>query len=252
MPPSVEVAATSCCAALVVSLAALADPRTLALALWLGAVVVAWGWAGMLALPAPRGTSVVLLGGSLALVLSALLDTSRPWLTWVPAALAISLIGAFLHQLLRVDGRPRIVELVSSAVLALGLIACSVLFIPLAHTAQGAGLVAATVAGVAASALTDTLGRWPAWRPWLVPLALLAGGAAAVVVAGLVGEPWRALLLAGVVAGAAGHAMRSVLRILPTMAHARPRLVMAVAAMLVTGPIAYVVGLAFLPATGLS
>lgn len=252
MPPSVEVAAISCCAALVVALAAMAGPTTLALALWLIGAVLAWGWAGMLALPAPRGTSAVLLGGALAVVLSAVLDTSRPGLAWVPAALAISLIGAFLHQLLRVDGRPRIVESVSSVVLGLGLITCGVLLVPLAHTELGAGLVAATVAGAAASALTDTLGRWEALRPWLVPLALLSGGAAAVLVASAAGDPWRALLLAGVVAGAASHALRSVLCTLPTMAHARPRLVMAVTALLVAGPVAYGVGWALLPATGLS
>ena len=40
-----------------------------------------------------------------------------------------------------------------------------------------------------------------------------------------------AVVLAGVVAGAASHALRGVLCILPTMAHARPRLVMAVAAL---------------------
>lgn len=251
MPPSVEVAVVSCCAALVVALGAMAGPATLALALWLGGAVLSWGWAGMLALPAPRGTAVVLLGGALALVLSAVLDSSRPGLTWVPAALAVSLIGAFLHQLLRVDGRPRIVESVSSVVLGLGLITGGVLFIPLVHTEQGAVLVAATLAGAAASALTDTLGRWAPLRPWLVPLALLAGGGAAVTVAVTLGEPWRVLVLAGVVAGAASHALRGVLCILPTMAHARPRLVMAVAALLATGPVAYGVALAMLPATGL-
>lgn len=252
VPPSVEVAVTSCCAAVVVGLGAMAAPGALALALWLGGVVLAWGWAGMLALPAPRGTSVVLLGGGALLVLSAALDSSRPGLTWVPAALAVSLIGAFLHQLLRVDGRPRIVESVSSVTLGLGLIAGSVLFIPLAHSDQGAVLVGATIAGAAASALTDTLGRWAPLRPWLVPLALLSGGAAAVLVAVLVGEPWRVFLLAGVVAGAASHALRRVLCILPTMAHARPRLVMALTAILATGPVAYAVALALLPATGLS
>ncbi|MCK0110773.1 hypothetical protein MWU75_01270 [Ornithinimicrobium sp. F0845] len=230
----------------------MASPDVLALALWIGGAVLAWGWAGMLALPAPRGTSVVLLIGSLAVVLSASLDNERPWLTWVAEALAIAVVVAFLHQLLRVDGRPRIVESVSSVVLGLGLITCGVLLIPLAGTVQGAALVAATVAGAAGSALTDTLGRWAAVRPWLVPLALAAGGVGATVVALVLDEPWSIFMLAGVVAGAVSHATRSVLRILPTMAHARPRLVMAITSLLVTGPVAYAVALALLPATALT
>lgn len=251
MPPSVEVAVTTTCAAVVVGLTALASPQTLALALWLGACVVAWGWAGALALPAPRGTSVVLLASSIALILSAVLDTSRPWLTWVPAALALSLIGAFLHQLLRVDGRPRIVESVSSVVLAIGLITCGVLVIPLSHTRAGAALVVATVAGAAVSAWTDTLGRSERLRPWLTPIALLAGGVAGTVTGIVMEQPWQTLMLAGLVAGAVSHAPRRVLCHLPTMAHARPRLVMAVASILVIGPVAYAVGRLLLPATGL-
>jgi len=252
LPPPVEVAAVVVCAAAVLAIGAAASPDVLALALWVGGVVLAWGWAGMLALPAPRGTSVVLLIGSFALVLSTALDDQRPWLTWVAEALAISVVVAFLHQLLRVDGRPRIVESVSSVVLALGLITCGVLLVPLAHTTQGAALVAATVAGAAASAVTDTLGRWRWMRPWLVPLALAAGGAAAVALALALGEQWSIFLLAGVVAGAASHAARAVLCILPTMAHARPRLVMAVTSLLVTGPVAYAVALALLPGTSLT
>ncbi len=241
-----------CCASALVSVSALASPVVLALALWIAGSVLSWGWAGMLALPSPRGTSLVLYAGSLALVVSAVADAAPPWLTWVPGALAVAITGAFVHQLLRVDGRPRIVESISSVALGLGLLTCGVLLVPLAQTPQGAALVVATVTGAAASALSDTLGRWRPLRPWLVPLALAAGGGAAVLVALLLGEQWSIFLLAGVVAGAVSHALRSVQQPLPTMAHPRPRLVMAVCSLLVTGPIAYAVALALLPATSLA
>lgn len=246
VPPSVEVAVLVSSSALVVALTALARPTVLALALWIGGLVLAWGWAGMLALPSPRGTALVLLAGSLVLVLSAALDQQAPWLDWVPGALALSIIAAFLHQLLRVDGRPRIAESLSAVALALGVMTCGVLLVPLAHSEQGGALVAATLAGAAAGSVSDMLGRWPAARPWLVPAALVAGGAASALVAVLLDQPWSIFLLAGVLAAAVSHAVRSVLRDLPTMAHARPRLVMAVASVLVTGPIAYVVALALL------
>lgn len=247
MPPSIEVAVTACCAASVAAVAALAGPFVLALALWIAGAVLSWGWAGMLALPAPKGTAAVLYAGSLALVLSPLISEQRPVLTWVTGALALSLIGAFVHQLLRVDGRPRIVESIASISLGLGVMTCGVLLIPLSSTTQGAALVVATVAGGAASAVSDILGRWKGLRPWLVPLALLVGGGAAALVAIGLGEQWSIFLLAGVVAGGVSHALRSVHSSLPTMAHPRPRLVMAVSSLLVTGPVAYAVALALLP-----
>ncbi len=240
-----------CCAATVTSVAALAGPFVLALALWIAGAVLAWGWAGMLALPAPKGTAVILYAGSLALVLSPLLE-QRPGLTWVAGALALALIAAFVHQLLRVDGRPRIVESISSVALGLGVMTCGVLLIPLSGTTQGAALVVATVAGAAASAVSDVLGRWQRMRPWLVPLALLVGGGTAALVGLGLGEPWTIFLLAGVVAGGVSHALRSVNGALPTMAHPRPRLVMAVCSLLVTGPVAYAVALALLPGFSLA
>ncbi|USQ80713.1 hypothetical protein NF556_03375 [Ornithinimicrobium faecis] len=252
MPPSIEVAVMVCCAASVASLAALAGPFVLALALWIAGAVVSWGWAGMLALPAPKGTAAILYAGSLALVLSPLVSAERPMLTWVAGALALALIAAFVHQLMRVDGRPRIVESISSIALGLGVMTCGVLLIPLSSTAEGAALVVATVVGAAASSISDILGHWKPLRPWLVPLALLVGGGAAALVAVGLGMQWSIFLLSGVVAGAVSHALRSVHSTLPTMAHPRPRLVMAICSLLVTGPVAYAVALALLPGFSLA
>lgn len=241
-----------CCAALVLVLAGLAGPLVLGLALVVAGGILAWGWAGMLALPSPRGTSAVVLVGGLGVVLSAALEAEPPRLSWVPGALALALILAFGHQMLRVDGRPRIVESTSAVALALGVMTCGVLLIPLTHTAPGRAVLAAALAGAAASALTDTLGRWPALRPWLVPLALVAGGAAAAAIGLRMEQPWSVVVLVGVVSGAVSHAVRSVLCNLPTMAHGRPRLVMALASLLVTGPVAYAVALLLVPGAALT
>ena len=83
-------------------------------------------------------------------------------------------------------------------------------------------------------------------------LALLVGGGTAALVGLGLGEPWTVFLLAGVVAGGVSHALRSVNGTLPTMAHPRPRLVMAVCSLLVTGPVAYAVALALLPGFSLA
>lgn len=243
--PAVHVAGLVAVSTLVLAVAALASPVWLSVAVAACGAVLAWGWAGALGLPAPRGSMVVVLLGSLALVLAVAARDAEPWLMWVPAALSIGMIVALGHQLLRVDGRPRLTESVSSVVLALALAACGALLVPPVHTSQGRWLVLAALAAALASAVTDLLGRVPAARQWLTALAMLAGGAAAVSVALVAQEAWTTWLLVGVTSGALSHAMRAVMAPLPTMAQTRPRLVCAVASILVVGVVPYLVAVIF-------
>ncbi|WP_431473112.1 hypothetical protein [Ornithinimicrobium sp. W1665] len=163
------------------------------------------------------------------------------------AALSISMIAAFAHQLFRRDGRPRLVVSVSSVVLALTLVAVGTLMVPPTHTLQGTGLVLGALAAAVASAGTDLLGRWPALRAWLVPLAMTGGAVASVVVALVLDEHWTTWLLVGVASGALSQAVRAVLAPLPTLALPRPRLVAAIASVLVVGAVPYLVALALVP-----
>ncbi|GAA1165542.1 hypothetical protein GCM10009584_03000 [Ornithinimicrobium humiphilum] len=247
LAPSAYVTGSVVAVVVVLGVAAFTAPGLLAFALAAGAAVLAWGWAGALALPSPRGSLTVIVVGGLALVLSVAFRTGEPWLVWVPAALAISMIAAFAHQLFRVDGRPRLVQSVSSVVLALTLIASGVLLVPPSHTRVGVWLIVGALAAAAASAATDLLGRRPALQPWLTAFAMAAGGLASVVVALLSGNVWTTWLLVGVAAGALSHAMRTVMAPLPTLALARPRLVAALASVLVVGAVPYLVARAFEP-----
>jgi len=171
------------------------------------------------------------------------LRNGMPWLTWLSPALALAVVLALVHQLLRRDGRPRLTESVSSVVLGLLLLAAGVLLVPLAGHSEGTLLVVAALAANTLAAVTDVGGRWPRFRPWVVPTALLAGGGAAVATAaiGSAEAHWSVYLLLGVAVAATSHAVRTVLSVLPTIAHARPRLVAAVASVLVTGGVAYAV-----------
>ncbi|GGK77086.1 hypothetical protein [Ornithinimicrobium pekingense] len=247
LAPSAWVTASVGVVVAVLALAAVAAPEVLAFALAAGGAVLAWGWAGTLDLPSPRGTLSVIVVGGLALVLSVATRDGAPWLVWVPAALTIAMIAAFAHQLFRVDGRPRLVQSVSSVVLALALVACGVLLVPPARTPEGEWLVVGALVAAAASSATDLLGRYPALRSWLTALAMTSGGLAAVVVALLAGMEWTTWLLVGVASGALSHAMRAVMAPLPTLALARPRLVAALASVLVVGVVPYLVAQAFVP-----
>ncbi|MDQ3358789.1 MAG: hypothetical protein M3520_08065 [Actinomycetota bacterium] len=247
MTPSAQVAAMVLVTGSLLSLAAQAGPSLVAVAVGLCGLLLAWGWAGILGLPTPRGTAGVLALGAVVVVLSVAVRGEQPWLTWLPAALSVSMIAALVHQLLRRDGRPRLVESVTSVVLGLALVSCGALLVPLVHTEPGAWLVAVTMAAAGASSVTEVAGRWSGVRPWLVPAALLAGGLAAVAVGLAGGLPWPAVLLLGVGAAAVSHAVRMVLSVQPTMAQARPRLVAAVSSALVTGAVAYAVARTMLP-----
>lgn len=247
LSPAVHVAGFVAVTVVVLVAGALADPVVLTFAVAASGTALAWGWAGALGLPAPRGTLVVVLLGSLAVVLAVGARGSAPWLVWVPAALSIGMIVAFGHQLLRVDGRPRLAESVSSVVLALALVACGALLVPPAHTSEGRALVVAAVLAALASALTDLLGRRPNLQPWLSALAMVAGGLTAVVVALVMDAQWTTWLLVGVAAAALSHAARAVMAPLPTLALTRPRLVMAVASVLVVGIVPYLVAQVFVP-----
>ncbi|MDQ1536085.1 MAG: hypothetical protein QOE58_478, partial [Actinomycetota bacterium] len=137
------------------ALTAFAGPMMLALAVALAAGVIAWGWAGLLGLPSPRGTMVVLSVGSAGSIGTVLATRDDPFLAWMPAALAGSLIVVVLHQLARRDGRPRLVESIASTITAIAIVVSGAGLVALPRIEQGAWVVAIASSAVAVSAVTD-------------------------------------------------------------------------------------------------
>lgn len=225
------------------TISAFAGPVLLALAVALAAGVVAWGWPGLLGLPSPRGTTFVLATGSVAAIGTALAATDYPLLAWMPAALAGSLITAFLHQLARRDGRPRLVESIASTITAIAIVVSGASLVVLPRTSHGAWVVALASSAVAVSALTDLAGRSQRWRSWLLPLAMMAGGVVAMLLGYAFGAvSWGPALLLGVLAAGVSHAVRRVLAMLPAISGARSQLVSACASVLTCGVVVYFVG----------
>ncbi len=225
------------------AITAFAGPPMVALTVALAAGVMAWGWAGLLGLPSPRGTSLVLALGSAAAIGTVLATREDPFLAWLPAALAGAMIVAFLHQLARRDGRPRLVESIASTITALAIVVSGASLVALPRSENGSWVVAIAAAAVSVSAVTDLLGFSRRLSPWLLPLAMLAGGAVAILVGdrlGVVG--WGAAALLGVLAAGVNHAVRRVLATLPAISGARSQLVSASASVLTCGVVVYVVG----------
>lgn len=230
------------------TITAFAGPPMVALAVALAAGIMAWGWAGLLGLPSPRGTMVVLAVGSAGAIVTALATREDPFLAWMPAALAGSLIFAFLHQLARRDGRPRLVESIASIITAIAIVVSGASLVALPRIEQGAWVVAIASTAVAVSAVTDLASSSRLLSGWLLPLAMLAGGLAAIVVGHQLGAVgWGAAALLGVLAAGVSHSVRRVLATLPAISSARSQLVSACASVLTGGVVVYVVGRLLIP-----
>ena len=65
--------------------------------------------------PGPRVAAVVLAAGAVAISAAAGLTRTDPYLVWVPVAVAVSVMAAFLHQVFRGGGRPRLTEGIASS-----------------------------------------------------------------------------------------------------------------------------------------
>jgi hypothetical protein len=231
---------------------AFAGPVLVAVAVALAAGVVAWGWSGLLGLPSPRGTAFVLAVGSAAAIGTALATRDAPFLEWMPAALAGSMIVAFLHQLARRDGRPRLVESIASNTTGIAIVVSGASLVVLPRSQHGAWVVALASSAVALSAATDLAGSSRRLsrrsRVWLLPVGMLAGGVVAIVIGELSGTAgWGAAALLGVLSAGVSHAVRRVLALLPAISAARSQLVSASASVLTVGVVVYVVGRLLVP-----
>ncbi|GAA2167681.1 hypothetical protein [Pedococcus bigeumensis] len=236
-----SIAATVAFAALV-ALTGYASPQFVALAVALAGFVLAWGWPLLLSLPSPRGTTAVLAIGTVLMTGTALLTRDDPYLEWMPAALAVSVIVGFLHQLMRRDGRPRLTESVAAVTSALAIISAGTALAPIPHALHGEHALAATMAGLGVGALADPCVSIPRLRQWALFIAMLLGGGAAVVVALVAGDLLAGpAALLGLLAAAISHAARRVLAPLPATAMPRAQLAAAATSSLLIGVVAYAV-----------
>lgn len=158
-------------AAVLLAVAAFGGPVTLLIATALLIGAFAYGWPTLLDLPWLRGSRIVLaLTGIGTLVTAYTLDAG---IAALPFVIAVGLILAFISEMLRGDGRLRIVESLCGAVGGVVIVACAGGWLATAQDADGEALVIASAACLAgASAVSGAL----PWRGWLnVASTVLAG-----------------------------------------------------------------------------
>lgn len=228
--------------ALLVALSAAVGQGQLGVAVAFSAVVVAWGWAALTDAPdAQRATAVVGAGG-VAIAATAALTRTEPFLGWVPAAVGVSVIVAFLQQVTRGVHRPRLADGVASSVAGLALSAAAAPMIVLPLYRHGADYVAVAMAAVAVGAAAELLDRVQAIRRWVaLPALALATAAAVGTAAALGGIPLLAAAGLGLVTAGVSYALRRVLLLLPHATGLPARCAVGAGSVLVVGVLVYLV-----------
>ena len=203
-------------------------------------LVIATGWPTLLRLPDRVGASTVIALVALGAVVAVAGTHGHPHLRNLPIVVALGVLLAFVNELARRDGRPRMVDSVTGTVAGMVIAVAATGWIA---AGRGAGGVALVVAGAVGLAVASAIAAVPldGWS-----------GALATTVAGLAGSgavaavmPTLTLLpgaLLGVAIGMLVAALHALFVALPTL---RSRWAAGAAVALpvaVSGLLVYIVG----------
>ncbi len=238
------VVATVVLAALLV-LGVVTDPVLLGTTLGITALLLAWGWPRLLG-SSSRFGSTFAIGATGVLTFAATASTGeQPYLRLVPVTLAIGLGLMFGHQILRRDGRPRLTESVGVTAYGLALVALGSAWMPLARNWRATDLAVVALVALAVSSLADLAVVHEKVRAWMLPLAMVLGGATGILTASVIEATLgsgSAALVGLLVAGVA-HSVRRSLTVLPGIGFVPSQLAAAAAGLLAPGVVAYGVSL---------
>ncbi len=172
-------------------------------------VLVAAGWGALFDLPGRSAVVAVLVVTGLgALGVVVWRGQQREPLALFAAAIAAALMLAFARELLRRDGRPRLVESVTGTLSGQVVTVLAAGWVLLPYLSRGRECLVLTAGVVVAAALGDLAGALPvvpdSHRPWVGALAALAAAVVASVALSRYTQPallMPALVLAPLAAG---------------------------------------------------
>ncbi|MEG3614627.1 hypothetical protein [Isoptericola haloaureus] len=204
-------------------------------------VLLAVGWAPLLRLPADGATSTVVLLAGLGGLAVTWFTEGEPVLRNLPAVIALSLVLAFVAQMLRSGGRPRLVESVSGMTAGVVVSVAAAGWLATSGTDAGAGLVVTSAVGLAVASAVAALPVAGGWIGSLLAVAL--GGAAGAGTASALREvePVHGLVV-GLVAGLVSAALRLLFERQPALQRWRAGVAAAAAPVTITGMLVFVVG----------
>ncbi|WP_148043264.1 hypothetical protein [Flexivirga caeni] len=226
-------------AAALVILGAYAGHDVSAYAVLAAGLAFAWGWPLLLGLPRPTGTSVVLAAAAVGMAGVVVFSGSdHDGMDAISVVLAIGLVLAFLHELVRTDGRSSLTLSLAGCALGLVVLASGMFSAGAAPYNQGDAAVAVAIGAPALGLIADCLLPARHEHEWSIPVSLLVGVVLGLAMSLDTGGSWNALLLTGLVAGLVGVALRRALRQTVTLDPAG-RLSYGIATVLAAGVLAY-------------
>jgi len=213
-------------------------PLTIAAAVLV--VLVAVGWPALLGQPAPGGSGLVIgLTGVGAVAVVAATD-GEPALRNLPLVLAMGIVLAFVAEMLRRDGRPRLVESLLGTVSGLVVAVSAAGWIATDRTDAGAELVVTCAATLAVASAISALPLAGWWSSVVTVVAAAAAGAALGYVL-----PEVAIsngLWTGVVSGMLVAGLRALFDQLPALERRQAAVAAIVLPVTVGGILVFVVG----------
>ena len=199
------------------------------------ALVFAAGWPRLVDLPTTRGAGIVIALAAAAAVVAVRLG-SMPLLALV---MGLSVVGAFVHQMLRKDGRPRLVESVSGVVTGNVVVVSAAGWVAVESGLVTEALVVTAAAAIAAAASCTAI---PA-RTEVVCAAAAVGAGGVGLLTGylLVGVGPLPGLLLGLAAGILTAGLHVLLGQFPASRRRRPAAAAALLPLLGAGVPVYLV-----------
>lgn len=203
-------------------------------------LVLAVGWPALAGLPFGPGSSTVVALGGVGSVAVVTFAETQPYLQGLPVVFAGAVVLAFVNELLRRDGRVRLVESVSGTVAGTLVAVASTGWVA---TSRGTGGEALVVTGALALAVGSVVVavHLPAWLG--VVVTTLSSAAAGALV-GLLLDPLDPVAggLLGVAVGVLVSALHALFDRMAALERRLPSLALAALPVTVTGLLVYVVG----------
>jgi len=203
-------------------------------------VVVAIGWPTLLDLPARLGSRFVMAIAGLGAVAAITWTEGEPFLRELPAVLALAILLSFVNELVRPDGRTRMVESVAGTVSGVLVVVAAAGWVAAGRTVGATSLVVVAAVALAVGTVTSVAPL----SPWLgLTVAVLASGGVglglAFVLPGVTPLAGALIRLAVWVLGAT---VREASDRMPTLTLRAAAAAAIVVPVTVTGALAYVVG----------
>lgn len=244
--PRPVVAAASIVLGLALALAATNQSDALMLGSYIAAVLcVGCGLPLLAAVPAPRSSASVIVATGIGLAVSRAATDTEPLLEVAPVAAGIGIVLMCLVPLVHARARAQLTPWLTATALGIAVALCGIV-LTIVESDERAPVVVAGVA-VAVSALVDLALERPRLHVWMLPVAMVAGGAAGLLVELVVsGEVLLWAVLVGVLSAGVALAVRRLVSRQQALERPVAALAAGATSVLVVGPVVLTLARTFL------